>query len=96
MIQYGLASSDASPPRTYASLVASLSPIAWWRSFSGATWTDASGNGYHATLIGNPSIVTGIPGAAADGAVSLDGRLIDYASIRMAAALLEKAAQIPP
>jgi malyl-CoA/(S)-citramalyl-CoA lyase len=30
------------------------------------------------------------------GAVSLDGRLIDYASIRMAAALLEKAAQIPP
>jgi malyl-CoA/(S)-citramalyl-CoA lyase len=28
------------------------------------------------------------------GAVSLDGRLIDYASIRMAAALLEKAAQI--
>ena len=73
MIQYGLASSDASPPRTYASLVASLSPIAWWRSFSGATWTDASGNGYHATLIGNPSIVTGIPGAAADGAASLDG-----------------------
>jgi malyl-CoA/(S)-citramalyl-CoA lyase len=30
------------------------------------------------------------------GAVSLDGRLIDYASIRMAEALLKKADAIPP
>jgi len=32
--------------------------------------------------------------AAGKGAVSLDGRLIDYASIRQAEVLVEKAAQI--
>ncbi len=69
----GLASSDASPPRSYASLVAALSPIAYWRKPVGAAWPDASGNGYDATLVGLPPIVAGIAGASADGAVSLDG-----------------------
>jgi hypothetical protein len=69
----GLASSDASPPRTYASIVASLSPIAYWRKPVVAAWPDASGNGYDATLVGLPPIVAGIAGASADGAVSLDG-----------------------
>ena len=72
--------SSTNAARRYCSVVVSRRQGAGARSFLGGA--------YFVTLAMKQAAAEG------KGAVSLDGRLIDYASIRQAEVLVEKAAQI--